>query len=158
MTTAIRAARASDAPRLTEIAIAAKSHWGYSKTFIEACRAELTVTARDVSRLTMAVAECDGTAVAFGAIEWLADNRAELDALFVDPAFIGHGIGRALTADLLAVAAARGVQSIEIQADPNAAGFYEAMGARRIGERVSASIPGRMLPLYEMDVSAPTGD
>lgn len=154
MTFAIRSARASDARRLTEIAIAAKSHWGYSKTFIEACRAELTVTERDVANLTIAVVERDGDLVGFSAIEWLADERAELDALFIDPAFIGQGIGRALMANVLTAASTRGVHTIEIQADPNAAGFYEAMGARGVGERPSASIPDRMLPLYELSVAA----
>jgi hypothetical protein len=35
-----------------------------------------------------------------------------------------------------------------IQGDPNAAEFYQRCGARKIGERPSASIPGRVLPLY----------
>lgn len=36
------------------------------------------------------------------------------------------------------------------QSDPFAEGFYLAMGMSRIGERASASIPGRKLPLLEM--------
>jgi hypothetical protein len=32
----------------------------------------------------------------------------------------------------------------------HAAGFYAAIGARAIGSRESASIPGRELPLYEL--------
>ena len=37
-----------------------------------------------------------------------------------------------------------------IQGDPNAEGFYLRCGAVRIGERESASIPRRMLPLFEI--------
>ena len=42
------------------------------------------------------------------------------------------------------------LKKIIIQADPNAARFYESVGAEVCGERESASIPGRMLPLYQL--------
>jgi len=37
-----------------------------------------------------------------------------------------------------------------IDADPNAEGFYLKMGAERVGESPSGSIPGRMLPLLQV--------
>ena len=37
-----------------------------------------------------------------------------------------------------------------IQGDPNAADFYRAAGAVQVGERASASVPGRVLPLFEL--------
>jgi hypothetical protein len=36
---------------------------------------------------------------------------------------------------------------LRIEADPNAVGFYRAMGAEQIGEAPSGSVPGRSLPL-----------
>ena len=39
-----------------------------------------------------------------------------------------------------------GAAALEIDADPHAAGFYERMGAVRIGETPSSLIPGRSLP------------
>ncbi|NJN50791.1 MAG: GNAT family N-acetyltransferase, partial [Gammaproteobacteria bacterium] len=90
--------------------------------------------------------------VGFCALEWLADGDAELDALFVEPRHIGAGHGLRLLAHAVATAQSRGVARIVIQADPNAAGFYESCGARRIGSRPSASIAGRRLPLYVLDV------
>jgi len=39
-----------------------------------------------------------------------------------------------------------------LEADPNAAGFYERMGARRTGS-VRAPDTGRELPVYEMKVN-----
>lgn len=68
------------------------------------------------------------------------------------PAFQGGlGLRRGLHGRLLlqwAVETARqyGAGRIEIDADPDAAGFYERMGARQTGTVPSASIPGRMLP------------
>jgi hypothetical protein len=37
---------------------------------------------------------------------------------------------------------------------PNAEGFYRKMGAERVGETPSGSIPGRMLPLMQVRVPA----
>ncbi len=42
----------------------------------------------------------------------------------------------------------QGGQSIYIHADPNAAGFYQAIGGVLTGNKESASIPGRFLPIY----------
>jgi len=44
-----------------------------------------------------------------------------------------------------------------IQGDPNAEGFYRAMGAERIGEQESHSIPGRMLPLFSLSLAGGIG-
>ncbi|WP_067619878.1 hypothetical protein [Alicyclobacillus acidiphilus] len=38
---------------------------------------------------------------------------------------------------------------LTIRPDPNAEPFYLAMGAQRVGEVPSGSIPGRMLPLLQ---------
>lgn len=57
-----------------------------------------------------------------------SDGAAELDALFVDPAFMRRGIGRALLDDALALARARGCQRIEVTANPRALEFYVKMG------------------------------
>ena len=40
-----------------------------------------------------------------------------------------------------------------IHGDPHAAAFYEASGAVEIGRVESQSIPGRLLPLYEIDLA-----
>ena len=45
------------------------------------------------------------------------------------------------------------VRELFIEADPFAAAFYEHQGARLVGERPSSAIPGRVLPLYSLDVS-----
>jgi hypothetical protein len=39
-----------------------------------------------------------------------------------------------------------------IEADPDAAAFYEHMGARHAGLAASWSIPGRMLPRMQMEL------
>ena len=75
------------------------------------------------------------------------DGGAELDALFVEPAAMGQGVGRRLWQHAVATAATLGYSEIVLQSDPQAEGFYLAMGARRAGESESTVMPGRMLPL-----------
>ncbi len=144
----IRAGRADELQALSELAFRSKAHWGYSESFMRACRVELTVTADLLEHLF--VEELAGNVVGFYALTPLGDTRAELEFLFVEPARIRAGHGRALLAHARDRARAYGWRVLIIQGDPNAAEFYARCGAIQVGERPSASIPGRMLPLYEL--------
>jgi GNAT superfamily N-acetyltransferase len=79
-------------------------------------------------------------------------NTLDLDKLFVEPRRIRTGVGRALLAHAINEARRRGASRLTILADPYAAGFYERNGARLIGEAPSDAIPGRSLPLYEIEL------
>jgi len=151
----IRRARTSEADTLSALAFRSKAHWGYSAEFMAACRAELTVQAGDIGAGRVVVAESDGALLGFYCLAEPREGRAELDALFVEPAAIGRGVGRALLNEAVAQARARGARIVEIQADPNAEAFYVHAGARRVGVRESGSLPGRLLPVLEMSVCAP---
>lgn len=105
----------------------------------------------DLSRLTVRVAETDdGRVAGFYAIGGGEGCASEVWYFFVDLPFIGRGVGRQLFADLVPTAHSLGISSLRIEADPGAAPFYEHMGAVRVGEAPSNSIPGRMLPRYEL--------
>jgi GNAT superfamily N-acetyltransferase len=150
--TSIRAVLPDDAAALTGLAMRSKAYWGYPPEFMARCRAELTVSPADVldERLDYRLAEQDAMIVGFYALETLPGDEVELEALFVEPAHIGTGVGRLLMQHALRNAARRRARRLRIQGDPNAADFYEAAGATRIGELESHSIPGRLLPLYEI--------
>ena len=80
------------------------------------------------------------------------DGELHLEKLFVAPGQMGKGIGRALMDWVVSTARIAGCCPIIIEADPDAAPFYEHIGADRAGEAPSGSIPGRMLPRYELVV------
>ena len=92
----------------------------------------------------------DGEPVAFYT---LTDKNgvAWLDNLWVMPEFIGRGVGKALFLHALDFARHRGYKILQLEADPNAAGFYEKMGMHKIAER-RYELEGqpRILPLMEM--------
>lgn len=146
----IRRATAADAPRLTDLAMRSKAHWGYDAAFLAACREELTVSPRDLELDTVFVAERGTRALGYYALTLPSDGACELEALFVDPRAIGTGVGTRLFGHATRQARALGAARMIIESDPNAAGFYRAMGASPSGQRPSGSIPGRRLPVLEL--------
>ena len=73
------------------------------------------------------VAEEDGSVVGFAT--WAeADGSFELEDLFVDPGWRRRGIATALVSHVVEVLRARGVQCLEVTANPHAQGFYGAAG------------------------------
>jgi GNAT superfamily N-acetyltransferase len=144
---AIRDADASECERLSALAFASKAYWGYDDGFMEACRAELTVRPDDLSRMQVRLAWHRSVVGFYGL------DDGELVWFFVHPDAMGQGVGHALFRDACTVARVKGLQSLRIEADPNAAAFYERMGAVRVGETPSQSIAGRVLPVYAIAVS-----
>jgi GNAT superfamily N-acetyltransferase len=153
----LRTATADDAHVISELALRSKAHWGYSPEFMQACQQELTHTPEQILHVDSfyVVAETqDRAVVGFYALQRQCAGLFELDALFVEPEFIGRGIGRQLVEHALGEARRRGGLRLQIQGDPHAQSFYLTMGGRRIGERKSGSIAGRMLPLFEIDLNS----
>ena len=141
----IRPARVEEAAALTELAMRSKAHWGYDDAFMAACRDELTVRSEHIPRVD--VADLDGRVV--GMVRLEPDC---IEDLFVEPDVIGTGVGGALFRHVTRRAASEGMARLTIDADPNAEPFYRSMGAVKVGESPSGSIPGRMLPLLELSV------
>ena len=150
----IRSLQAHEAPVISELAMRSKSFWGYSDVFMDACREELTVTELDIvsTDLHYWVAESGSEILGFYAIEKLTHDKFELEALFVEPDFIGTGVGKALIEHAKQLVKKLDGNRLIIQGDPNAQKFYVAAGGKLIGKKASASIPGRSLPLFEIDL------
>jgi len=73
------------------------------------------------------VAEEDGSLVGFAT--WIeAGGTVELEDLFVHPAWIRRGIATALVKRIAEVLRARGVERLEVTANPHALRFYNAVG------------------------------
>ncbi len=82
-------------------------------------------------------------------------DTADLDHLWVDPRFIGRGVGRQLFEHAVRTAREAEITSFTIESDPNAEGFYRRMGAVAIGQTVT-EIEGqkRVLPIYLFTIPA----
>jgi N-acetylglutamate synthase-like GNAT family acetyltransferase len=148
----VRDATVADLAELSALAYASKAHWGYDDAFMHRCRDELTVHAADLGRVAVRVAERNGEVVGFHGVAPCGPQVVELEWLFVAPAAMGSGHGRALLADAVSIAQLAGARTLRIASDPNALEFYLRAGAHQVGDEPSASIPGRALPLLELAV------
>jgi GNAT superfamily N-acetyltransferase len=146
----IRPAKTSEVDALSELALRSKAYWGYDEQFLSACREELTLHEKDLATRPTFVLEGAGRAIGFYTLELVSDSQVELWFLFIEPKEIGQGHGRRLMEHAMAEAIARGFSCMIVQADPNAAGFYQRLGGRLVGTRPSESIPGRELPVLEI--------
>jgi N-acetylglutamate synthase-like GNAT family acetyltransferase len=129
----IRRATPDEADTLTSIAHAAKRHWNYPERWIKQWSADLTITPDFIANNEVFVAVAGGEIAGCCALV-VGDSLAELEHMWIDPQQMGSGIGRALFEHTTQRASELGLTELELSADPNAEGFYERMGARRIGE------------------------
>jgi GNAT superfamily N-acetyltransferase len=148
----IRRVRPGEADALTRIAIAAKRHWGYPEHWMEIWMPQLTFTPDYFETNESWVAVEQDAPIAFYTVQE-REGSAWIENMWVDPAWIGHGIGKKLFQHAVSCAKAQGYQTLQLEADPNALGFYEKMGMGKIGERLS-EVDGqpRILPIMEIPI------
>jgi GNAT superfamily N-acetyltransferase len=135
---------------LTTITLAAKRHWNYPESWIQAWLPSLTITAEYILANETWVAIEGEKCVAYYSLKHDGESLW-LDNLWVLPEFMGQGIGKMLFHHALERSRILGVTSLKIEADPNAQDFYEKMGARKVGEhRTEVVSQPRVLPLMEI--------
>jgi molybdopterin-guanine dinucleotide biosynthesis protein A len=148
----IRPVNPAEGERLREIAIAAKSHWGYDIERVREWAANGDFSAAGLRAKEVYVAEVGGSAVAWAALI-PRGGLLWLDDLWVDAEWIGLGIGSMLFRHALDRGRELGAWRLEWEAEPNAVGFYERLGGRylRDGE---PSEWGRVNPVMGIEVAA----
>ena len=135
-----RRAHAHEAAALSALALASKSHWGYSDTQIAAWRDELIVTPADISAYHAHVGMAGADTIGFFLLRPGSPNWA-LEHFWMAPQHTGRGLGRAMLLHAACIAAQEGAAGLSIDADPNAEAFYLHCGAARIG-LIAAPIEG----------------
>jgi GNAT superfamily N-acetyltransferase len=149
----LRRAQPGDSERLSQIARAAKAHWGYPEAWLTAWEPILSIKPDYVQRQIVYVGWLGREMVGFYALEPRGD-RWSLEHFWVDPRWHGRGVGRRMFGHALDRVRAIQPGVLVIEADPYAAGFYARMGARQNGT-IPAPVegdPGRTLPVFEVEV------
>jgi catechol 2,3-dioxygenase-like lactoylglutathione lyase family enzyme/GNAT superfamily N-acetyltransferase len=145
----VRAAKKSEAKVLSGLAMRSKSYWPYTSDYLEKCIGVLHVTEEDILQWPVFVAERKDEVLGFFALKKVGgENR--LDHLWIDPRFIGKGIGKLLFTESIDAAKKIGWSLFRIAADPYAEPFYLKMGAKNIGSVQSRIKPDLFLPHLEM--------
>jgi GNAT superfamily N-acetyltransferase len=146
----IRAARPDEGPRLREIAIASKSRWGYEESQVRTWAEQGDFSAEGLAAKHFLVAEAGGRAVGFASLI----PRGELcvlDDLWLEPDWMGRGLGSKLFEACADRAGQLGAKRLEWEAEPNAVGFYEKMGARYLRDSEPTQF-GRVIPVMGLDL------
>jgi GNAT superfamily N-acetyltransferase len=135
-----RPALSEEATHLSEIAFAAKNHWGYPREWMELWRPDLTITARYLETEKVCVAESDGEVIGFAGLA-SCDYGRHIEHMWLKPLHIGRGLGRKLFGEVIRLARLESTRKLFVLSDPNAEAFYLKMGAVRIGQE-TYELPG----------------
>src|SRR5918997_1535786 len=122
----IRAVKPDERDRLREIAVAAKSYWGYDLDRVRQWAAMGDYSPEGRRRKEFYVADVDRKAVGWAAT--IAKGEVFwLDDLWIEPEWMGKGIGKRLFLHAAERARQRGATRMEWEAERHALGFYERM-------------------------------
>jgi GNAT superfamily N-acetyltransferase len=138
-----------DLERLRQITIAAKAHWGHDLGWVESWVAAGDFPGVAVRRGEAYLVEVDGTVAGWAAVQPRGEV-AWLEDLWVDPPYMGRGVGKTLFFEAVRRASAVGATRLEWEADLDAVGFYERQGARYLRDSPVTEL-GRVLPIMTFD-------
>ncbi|MBL1224546.1 GNAT family N-acetyltransferase [Enterococcus sp. BWR-S5] len=153
----IRKALPREANLLTILTKRSKQHWGYPENYMDAWAEDLTIHEQYIEMNTVFVFEDEGEIL--GYVSFIQENKdleigshrfvvsGSLDNLFIEPDYIGQGLGQQLVEFLIAWCVREHATSFYLVADPHAKGFYEKLGFLLVGEQ-ETQIPNRSLPIF----------
>lgn len=145
-------ARTEHAETLTRIAIESKRHWGYPETWIQIWIPQLTISPEYILKNETWLASINEEPSGFFALQ---EEKSSwwLDQLWVRPEAMGQGLGAFLFRHAKRRAKLCGASTLWIESDPNAQGFYEKMGARKVDEsHIEVGGQLRVLPVMEINL------
>ena len=148
----IRRAGVEDDATLSDLALRSKAHWGYDADFLEACRAELTLSPAYLAEQQVYVVEENERVIGFYSLR-AEEGGVALDHLFIEPKIIGRGYGKSLWQHAVRIAASLGYSHLTIESEPHAEPFYRAMGATRFASVPSSVMPGRSLSMLRYELT-----
>jgi GNAT superfamily N-acetyltransferase len=129
MDVCIRPVGLDEGERLREIAIAAKGYWGYDREQVRDWAAMGDFSPAGLRQKDFYIAAIEGRVVGWAA----AISKGDvfwLDDLWIEPEWMGKGIGSRLFRHAAERGRRAGRVRMEWEAEPNALGFYERMGGR----------------------------
>jgi GNAT superfamily N-acetyltransferase len=146
----LRAALPHEGDRLKEVAIEAKAFWGYDRERVESWADQGDFSPQRLAEITAFVAEADGRAVGWYSL-LVKDETWWLEDLWLEPEWIGRGVGARLFRHAVAHVRSLGGSRLEWEAEPNAVGFYERMGGRYLRDSEPSAF-GRIIPVMGLDL------
>lgn len=148
----ITRAAADEHKKISNITKLSKAHWGYKKEWMDMWDEELTISPDYIRGHTVYKIIYQSKIVGYYSLTHISKVKCELDNLFVLPEYIGQGFGKILIGHAIETAQYLGMEEIVLDADPNAAGFYEKHGFIEIGKK-ETKIPGRFFSVMSKKIT-----
>lgn len=136
----------ADVDSLRILASRSEAHWGYDKGFMHIFDCKFNITREFICENPVYILREQGIPVAFYGLK-PTDEGWELEYFYVADHALGEGYGRSMWRHMTEWCQAHQVGKIQFVTSPQAAGFYEKMGAVGNG-MVSSGIDGRPIPSF----------
>jgi len=137
---------------LTKITKKSKAYWGYSDEQIEIWTDALTVSENYIEVNSVYKLVFEDRIVGYYSFYFKDVKTVKLDNLFISPEYIGKGFGRlAMNHFLMTVNLLGEINTITLNADPNAEMFYTKFDFVKVGQ-IETKIKDRYLPVMELNL------
>ncbi len=149
----IKKVRPDNTTILNNIMARSLAMWGYTPQQIEKAAEVLKITEEFLDKSVCYVAKIDDLIKGFFCI---APNRSEALSeakFYIEPDSIRLGLGTKLWNKVIHELRTEEVRCFKFLIDPNAQGFYEKLGAIRIGEQLSDVTEGYMIPIMKYNIT-----
>ncbi|MGZ6442239.1 MAG: GNAT family N-acetyltransferase [Pseudobdellovibrionaceae bacterium] len=144
----IRRALGHEHTEISDLVMRSKSFWPYPPDYLSKCIDALRIDEPYIIKWPVYIGEVDGAKAGIFALKIIGtENR--LDHLWVDPPFIGKGIGKNIFLRAIVEAKKMGWNGFRLAADPYALEFYLRLGGNQIGTVQSRIKPDLFLPHIE---------
>lgn len=138
---------------LNDIMMRSLAVWGYSSKELEEASEVLEITIEFLDKSICYVAELDGLIKGFFCIEPSRDEELSKAKFYIEPNSMRLGLGTRLWNKVIYELKNHEVKSFKFLIAPNAQGFYEKLGAVKIGERRSDVIEECIIPIMKYTIS-----
>ncbi|OHT46782.1 GNAT family N-acetyltransferase [Flavobacterium tructae] len=145
----IEKANTTDSEILTQITKKSKAYWGYSAEQIQKWEVNLTISPDYIKEHDVFKLVKDKVIIGYYSYLFEDEKNVKMDNLFILPEYIGKGFGKYLFLDFLNRMKEVEIQTIQLDSEPNAEGFYLKMGFVKIGA-FETSIKDRFMPIMKM--------
>lgn len=142
----------ADQPLINHIMREGKGFWGYSKEELDRFMKTFGVTDRNYFDKSFGyIAESPQGTIGYYIFK-IQENELMLDHFYLETQFIGQGYGRQLWNHCISIVQQKEWSEFTFWSEPHSLGFYENMGAIKIGERPMVTLPGHMAPIMRFSI------
>ena len=148
----ILTAEITDDEILTKITKQSKAHWGFSTEILLEWEHLLTISRKYIEENNVTKLVKKGEVIGYYSYFKVDEKTLKLDNLFIQPSYIGTGLGKILMNHFLDQTKNLSLEKIILDAEPNAEDFYKKFGFVTVGQ-LESSLKDRFLPIMELKLN-----